>query len=702
MAAGISIGALILPNPDAFATGRQIVQNGGGMEAHLFRTAVDTKGHFTIDTTPVLPHMAISLGLMLDFGFHDWIAVEADDPNDTLYPGNGNREYSHTMINTYIDSRLMFNWGLFDYLVLGFQLPIAIPAGEVFSVNPDNPEEVANVGWSTKGGVGDIVFHAKVRFLRADRHPVGVGALLTYQAPVGKNEWLMGEGGGGALAAKLIFDVEPISWYRLALNVGIRAPFGYEKDNYLYNACQPPLDSTADNLREGNCLLVEELDGTQHQVPVYNFGLPGEGALFQADGQPNKILLFHNGPSMTFGLGQSFTLWPEILDFVVEVYGSQLISEFGNMAYFNMEVDAGFKLYIERNSYLMAGYVHGMPASGTGSKYGFQTMEQRAFIGFAFEPSIGDRDADGIKDDVDQCPDDPEDRDDFEDSDGCPDPDNDRDGILDVEDECPIIPEDRDGDQDEDGCPEHGENDRDGDGIVDEKDACPDDPEDFDQFEDADGCPDPDNDKDGIPDVNDMCPNDPEDMDGFEDRNGCPDPDNDADRILDKNDQCPNDPETYNGKDDEDGCPDKGDVVLTDTDIMILKKVYFEYDSAVIKPISYNILDAVAATINNNPQIDFIEVQGHADERGDDKYNLKLTDERAAAVVTYLVNKGVSRNKLRSVGYGEYCPVDDESNEAAWEKNRRVEFKVLSVNGQSTGVRPACDRAQQMGIGVGK
>jgi hypothetical protein len=69
-------------------------------------------------------------------------------------------------------------------------------------------------------------------------------------------------------------------------------------------------------------------------------------------------------------------------------------------------------------------------------------------------------------------------------------------------------------------------------------------------------------------------------------------------------------------------------------------------------------------------------------------------------VVTYLVNKGVSRNKLRSVGYGEYCPVDAESNEAAWEKNRRVEFKVLSVNGQSTGVKPACERAQQHGIGA--
>jgi hypothetical protein len=71
----------------------------------------------------------------------------------------------------------------------------------------------------------------------------------------------------------------------------------------------------------------------------------------------------------------------------------------------------------------------------------------RAFIGFIFEPSIGDRDGDGYRDDVDRCPDEPEDFDNFEDEDGCPEPDNDRDGILDVDDQCPLVPEDRNGEQ---------------------------------------------------------------------------------------------------------------------------------------------------------------------------------------------------------------------------------------------------------------
>src|SRR5207244_3188003 len=115
----------------------------------------------------------------------------------------------------------------------------------------------------------------------------------------------------------------------------------------------------------------------------------------------------------------------------------------------------------------------------------------RAFIGIVFEPNIGDRDGDGIKDDIDKCPDDPEDFDGFEDEDGCPDPDNDRDGIPDVDDKCPNVPEDKDGFEDEDGCPDGVNNDRDGDGITDDNDNYPDDHQDVDNHQDEDDCPDP-------------------------------------------------------------------------------------------------------------------------------------------------------------------------------------------------------------------
>jgi outer membrane protein OmpA-like peptidoglycan-associated protein len=208
-------------------------------------------------------------------------------------------------------------------------------------------------------------------------------------------------------------------------------------------------------------------------------------------------------------------------------------------------------------------------------------------------------------------------------------------------------------------------------------DKCPDDPEDFDQFQDEDGCPDPDNDQDGILDVDDLCPNDPEDKDGFEDEDGCPDLDNDKDRILDKDDKCPNEPETYNGFEDEDGCPDRGRVVVTDTSIEILDMIYFEYDKAIIKKESYPILDAVAATLQGNPSIQLVEIQGHTDERGNDAYNLDLSDRRAAAVKTYLEGQGVDGKRLTSQGYGETQPLVRESNEKAWAKNRRVAFLIL-------------------------
>lgn len=98
--------------------------------------------------------------------------------------------------------------------------------------------------------------------------------------------------------------------------------------------------------------------------------------------------------------------------------------------------------------------------------------------------------------------------------------DRDRDGLIDERDACPDDPEDKDGFEDGDGCPE---NDNDKDGIVDKEDQCPKDPEDKDGFEDEDGCPDEDNDQDGVPDAKDLCPDEPETKNNYADHDGCPD-----------------------------------------------------------------------------------------------------------------------------------------------------------------------------------
>ncbi len=281
-----------------------------------------------------------------------------------------------------------------------------------------------------------------------------------------------------------------------------------------------------------------------------------------------------------------------------------------------------------------------------------ECAEKRVLI--AEEPDevvieVTDADGDGILDDVDQCPNEPEDFDNFEDENGCPDPDNDGDTVLDVEDQCPDVP----GDPNNQGCPLK---DRDGDTIVDDVDQCPDDPEDFDGDRDEDGCPDLDTDGDGLMDDVDKCPQEPEDFDQFEDEDGCPDPDNDQDGVIDGVDGCPMDP----GPQENAGCPVQdrdGDTVMDDVDncpdvpgappsgcpkrvlvvktankIEIKKQINFKTGKAIIKgAISFEILDQVGAVLKSNPEIKVV-IEGHTDARGAAQYNLRLSDDRAKAV----------------------------------------------------------------------
>jgi outer membrane protein OmpA-like peptidoglycan-associated protein len=282
-----------------------------------------------------------------------------------------------------------------------------------------------------------------------------------------------------------------------------------------------------------------------------------------------------------------------------------------------------------------------------------------------------DRDGDGILDVDDKCPDDPEDKDGFEDEDGCPDFDNDQDGVPDIEDKCPNVP----GPPDNQGCPVQ---DRDGDGIPDNVDKCPDEPEDKDGFEDEDGCPDLDNDQDGIPDTGDKCPNDPEDKDGFQDEDGCPDPDNDGDGILDAEDKCPNEPgppDSPQGK----GCPRKYSLVKINRDkqrIEIKQKVHFQTARWRILPKSYRLLGQVAQVLKDYPKMR-VSIVGHTDSRGSDSSNQKLSENRARSVRDYLERKGIDPGRLGSVGHGEAQPIASNRTARGRASNRRVEFKIV-------------------------
>jgi OOP family OmpA-OmpF porin len=249
--------------------------------------------------------------------------------------------------------------------------------------------------------------------------------------------------------------------------------------------------------------------------------------------------------------------------------------------------------------------------------------------------------------------------------------DADGDGILDDVDDCPKVPEDKDGFQDEDGCPEE---DNDADGIVDRIDNCPLDPEDRDGFEDEDGCPDNDNDKDGLADRVDQCPDQAEDADGFEDDDGCPDCDDDGDGVL----ECPEALDKCPGEKGEppDGCAPKYTmIVVTETKIELKQTIYFDTNKAIIKRVSFPLLDEVALALKDNPTIK-VRIEGHTDSQGSDKFNLKLSNNRAASVRKYLIGKGVESTRMESKGFGESVPIADNRTADGRSQNRRVEFFI--------------------------
>ncbi|MGB5365353.1 MAG: OmpA family protein [Polyangiales bacterium] len=632
----------------------------GGMDLHLFRPAVDSRGYFSVNGTEVMPHKDFSFGLVLDAGFG--ILRYNGFVNDPNAAADSAARESRISKQAFTGT-LMFNIGLIDRLVLGIQLPITFFRGNAVQT-PDRGGTCDGgtsagclynyqAGGLRSQGVGDLTIVAKARLLNLGELPVGIAVTLRAGFPTAKSTQFAGEP-GYSLWPTAVFEFQPIEKIRLALEGGYRWTSG-QGGTFIWDGLSEPA----------------------------GLGIPTANAVDPVDQGAGRLFTYDD--LITFGFGSAFRI-ARSLDFIIEFYGSQIAREIGTKGTLSMEVLGGFKYFVTNKSFLFIAAGAGIP------KTGFQAADIRATLGIVYEPAVGDRDNDGIADDDDGCPDEAEDRDGFEDRDGCPDLDNDGDGILDVDDACPLVKEDYDGDRDEDGCPEGREGDRDGDGIPDTVDDCPDEPEDFDGFQDEDGCPDPDNDGDGIPDEKDLCPNDPEDFDGFQDEDGCPDLDNDSDRILDVDDACPNDPETYNGHEDEDGCPDKGLVILEDTQITILEKVYFETDSAIIKSRSFPLLDAVAATLNASPQITLVEIQGHADERGSDGYNIKLTRARAASVMNALIERGVLKQRLRSGGYGERCPVDPKHNAKAWERNRRVEFKIIETDAGPTGVEVTCPR----------
>lgn len=111
--------------------------------------------------------------------------------------------------------------------------------------------------------------------------------------------------------------------------------------------------------------------------------------------------------------------------------------------------------------------------------------------------------------------------------------------------------------------------------------------------------------------------------------------------------------------------------------IEITEKVMFEVDKADIQEISHDLLNDVAAVMEQHPGIERLRIEGHTDSDGSDDYNKKLSQDRADSVMKFLVDAGIDEGRMEAVGYGEEKPIDTNDTAAGKEKNRRVEFNIL-------------------------
>ncbi len=278
-----------------------------------------------------------------------------------------------------------------------------------------------------------------------------------------------------------------------------------------------------------------------------------------------------------------------------------------------------------------------------------------------------DRDGDGIPDARDRCPDKPgtklhkgcpapKENDEDETDDMHTPTDRDGDGIPDREDTCPDLP----GPRQNQGCPW---GDRDKDGIRDAIDACPDLP----GIATNKGCPLDDRDGDGVLDDKDKCPDEPGPV-RFE---GCPAADTDGDGIPDQEDECP----TTAGLPSHNGCPQPTQKELDILELAI-RNLYFDTDKWEIWEKSHPYLDQLAEIMVTHPDWK-LRIRGHADARGDEEYNLRLSKRRAEAVMFYLLNRGVRRDQLIVEYFGELAPIAPNDDPASLQLNRRVEMEFV-------------------------
>lgn len=520
------------------------------------------------------------------FGF----MIYMDYNDDALVFEQASTGIRSDIVHRQLTGHLVWNLGLFDHLVIYMDVPyhfIIDEGGGAADALPGGPTGPFGYLRPNGGGLGDMYFGARgnIYGTRADVFELALQATMTINTG--------------------------------ALSDNVQAYSGQvDKKPYLGGWFE---------------LLMTFNPGDIVRIPIqvgYKLGTQGQRVT-------DNLFV---GNEFTFGGGLLLMLGQEKFMLSAEAFGRTAANStvaFWTREETPVEVLGGFK-YLHPKGFV----VGAMGSAGVTPGYGAPDWRFGGMIGFTMpgEPEVVDTDGDGILDDVDECPTEPEDFDGFQDEDGCPDLDNDGDGVLDADD------------------------------------SCPNDAEDVDGFQDEDGCPDPDNDGDGILDVDDQCPNEP----GPPENAGCPYPDRDGDGVPDAVDNCPDEPGTVENQ----GCQAPQLVKIGADRVEVQEKVFFKTGSAKLQKRSWALLDNVAAVLNAHPEIEKVRVEGHTDSTGNLKYNMRLSKARANTVVRYLVGRGkVDKDRLIAEGFGPTQPlVPDAKTKEELAQNRRVEFRIVEID----------------------
>ena len=152
------------------------------------------------------------------------------------------------------------------------------------------------------------------------------------------------------------------------------------------------------------------------------------------------------------------------------------------------------------------------------------------------------------------------------------------------------------------------------------------------------------------------------------------DSDRDGDTVSDNADNCPD----VAGPVENSGCPTYKNVIVKPDKLELKEKIAFEWNSANLEPASLPLLDDVVQALQDNRGFN-VQVDGHASSEGTFDHNQTLSEQRAEAVLTYLVSRGVARDRLVFKGFGETVPTETNTTPEGRESNRRVEFVVSFI-----------------------